>query len=201
MYGHDFNKALESYYNLTGYPCLIPRYALGTWWNKNEIYNEENIKDIKESFKRSEIPLSVVLLNKWNKENTDFIVNETQFPNFKILNEELKKDNVHTGLKINTTSGIRPTEPTYPIMKQDMVIKENENVPINVYSDIVINRFLKNVLNPLENLRTDFYLIDDESKDPVKEYLLDYYLFTDSEKIDKKRISFKCSMSRWMRIF
>ena len=33
MYNKDFEEALKDYYKITGYPALIPRYALGNWWS------------------------------------------------------------------------------------------------------------------------------------------------------------------------
>ena len=35
MYRRDFGLCLRDYFMLTGFPELIPRYALGIWWNKN----------------------------------------------------------------------------------------------------------------------------------------------------------------------
>lgn len=35
-YNRDFGNCLQSYFQLTGMPPLIPRYALGVWWNKND---------------------------------------------------------------------------------------------------------------------------------------------------------------------
>ena len=34
MYNNDYEAALLDYYALTGYPALIPRYALGNWWSR-----------------------------------------------------------------------------------------------------------------------------------------------------------------------
>ena len=38
MYNKDFEGCLSDYFTLTGYPSLIPRYALGAWWYKNDKY-------------------------------------------------------------------------------------------------------------------------------------------------------------------
>ena len=47
MYKKDFGFCLKDYYKLTGYPPLIPRYAYGVWWNKDENYNEDDLKNLK----------------------------------------------------------------------------------------------------------------------------------------------------------
>src|SRR5574344_493478 len=53
-YGHDYEKALQDYFVLTGYPPLIPRYALGNWWNKNVSYTDLSLKELLETFEVEE---------------------------------------------------------------------------------------------------------------------------------------------------
>ena len=64
MYLKDFAQCLKDYYLITGSPSLIPRYALGNWWSKNEEYNDILLKDLIDDFKSKEIPLSILLLDK-----------------------------------------------------------------------------------------------------------------------------------------
>ena len=52
VYASDFGVGLRDYFNLTGLPPLIPRYALGVWWSKNESYGEEDILDLVNKFKK-----------------------------------------------------------------------------------------------------------------------------------------------------
>lgn len=52
---------------------MLPRYALGVWWNKDVTYNTKMIEDLVWAFKKNEIPLSVFLLGpEWHMtyENT-----------------------------------------------------------------------------------------------------------------------------------
>ena len=60
VYRRDFGLCLKDYFTLTGYPALIPRYALGIWWNRNEIYNFQDTKDLIGHFNRNRIPLSII---------------------------------------------------------------------------------------------------------------------------------------------
>ena len=62
VYNSDFGVGLRDYFNLTTLPPLIPRYALGVWWAKNEKYNEEGIQKLVNSFKKNRIPFSILLL-------------------------------------------------------------------------------------------------------------------------------------------
>ena len=43
VYGKDYNEALKSYFTLTGYPNLIPKYILGTWWSRDLPYSDQDI--------------------------------------------------------------------------------------------------------------------------------------------------------------
>ena len=74
-YKNDFQKALNSYFELTGYPALPPRFAFGVWWNKNEAYNRSEIESLIGQFRRSEIPLSVLLLGEYERTR-----NRTYYP-------------------------------------------------------------------------------------------------------------------------
>ena len=49
MYFQDFTLALKDYFMLTGYPALIPRYALGNWWSRNDSYTEEGLEEDRKS--------------------------------------------------------------------------------------------------------------------------------------------------------
>ena len=83
MYKRDFGLCLKDYYTLTGYPPLIPKYALGLWWNKERIYNFNDTKDLVKSFKRNGIPLSVLLLSEFwhikDKNNYNLFLQVTIF--------------------------------------------------------------------------------------------------------------------------
>ena len=68
IYDKDFGLCLQDYFHLTGYPKLIPRYALGNWWSKEYNYSDLEVLSLIEKFKLHNIPLSVFLLdNGWSK--------------------------------------------------------------------------------------------------------------------------------------
>ena len=67
VYRTDLGLCLQDYFNLTGYPPMIPRYALGCWWYKNDRYNMYEIDEILKKFHDIKIPISVFLLgDKWH---------------------------------------------------------------------------------------------------------------------------------------
>lgn len=41
FYLKDFALCLKDYFGLTGFPSLVPRYALGNWWSRNVSYDEK----------------------------------------------------------------------------------------------------------------------------------------------------------------
>ena len=99
IYNNDFGLGLRDYFNLTGMPLLLPRYAFGVWWNKDECYNETEIQNLVNNFRKNEIPISVLLLGNYARtknKNSDisFSFDKSIFPNSLSLNEYLKKNNI-----------------------------------------------------------------------------------------------------------
>jgi len=106
MYKKDLGLCLKDYYTLTGYPPLIPRYALGNWWYKNEQYNTEDIKNIVSKFKEEQIPISVFLLgDKWADDTNNYNFNPNLI-NDKEIGLYLKTNNIKFGLTINPFKGV-----------------------------------------------------------------------------------------------
>ena len=110
MYRRDFGLCLKDYFTLTGYPPLIPRYALGVWWNKSEIYNFNDISDLLVKFNRYGIPVSIILLDEfWHlkdatdltKYKTGFTFNRNLFSDPVYLTKYLHDRGVHIGLNID----------------------------------------------------------------------------------------------------
>lgn len=101
MYRKDLGLCLQDYYQLTGYPSLIPRYSLGVWWNKNEEYSNDGIRGLFEKFKEEDIPLSVLLLgDKWHNDGDSLLFNG------KLNGIELKQLCNHYDIRLALTSDI-----------------------------------------------------------------------------------------------
>ena len=49
-YLRDFALCLRDYYTLTGYPALIPKYALGNWWTSNKPYKQQEVIKLIDNF-------------------------------------------------------------------------------------------------------------------------------------------------------
>ena len=90
IYKNDFGLCLRDYFRLTGPSPMIPRYALGIWWNRDKIYSFENIKTLIKAFNRYKIPMANLLLSEfWHLKNiedyskfkTGFTFDTGLFPN------------------------------------------------------------------------------------------------------------------------
>lgn len=162
MYKKDLGLCLQDYYKLTGYPLMIPRYALGNWWYKDSTYTNQDIYKFIKKFSEEEIPLSVFLLgNKWHKENDYYTFNDKIIDSFK-LKKFLDSKQIKLGLTINPSSNIYQNTETYnaiaPSLSQD---NQLNFLPVN---NNKLNLYTYNVINKLINGGVDIFNIDYNNK-------------------------------------
>ena len=101
MYKKDFGLCLQDYYTLTGYPMLLPRYALGTLWYKNHKYNVNSLVKLLDKFQEEKVNLSGVILgSKWCLDGDPLEFNH-ELLDGKSFKELGNKYNVKTGLTLN----------------------------------------------------------------------------------------------------
>lgn len=190
IYKNDFQKALDSYFELTGKPSFLPRYALGTCWNKNEEYNEEDLLNIIDNFNKIDIPLtSIILGDKWNLNKEGNTLSNYKFDNekYKDINstlDSIHNKNVFLGLSINTKNGITPCDNGYQTLKSKLNITKDGIIPINVYNTTILETFLNETLS---NLNVDFIKIDDITEDKVKSFMLMHYVYKNLSKTMNRR--------------
>lgn len=190
IYKNDFQKALDSYFELTGKPSFIPRYALGVCWNKNEDYTEAELKDIISNFNKINIPLSSILLgSKWNLNKEGKTLSNYKFDNEKYKNLEqtindIHQKNVFLGLTINPQSGITPYDSGYQSLKTKLNIIKDGVIPINVYNTVILETFLNETLT---NLNIDFIKIDEITEDKIKTFMLIHYIYKNLSKNMQRR--------------
>lgn len=196
MYNRDFELALKDYYNLTGYPALIPRYALGNWWSRNNDYNDLELKELVDNFEREEIPVSTILLDKdWHirvkeKEHlkTGFTFNNDCFKNPGAMINYLHQKNIRLGLNINPLEGIYDIEQYYEEALKYLQPGKNGVIPFNVYDPKFIDVYLKLFIHPLDSLGVDFFFLDALDEKREKEIaLLKHYHFYDMYRDYKRR--------------
>jgi len=195
IYIKDFAACLKDYYEITGYPALIPRYALGTWWSKNFAYNDISLKKLVDDFSDNNIPLSTIILeNSWHKEvqngkellKTGFSFNNNYYKAPPEMIKYLHAKGIHVGLSINPFDGIYPIEDNYDKVISYLPTIENGVVPFNVYNSKVVDVYLKLLIHPLDNLGVDFYFID-YNTDLEKINALKFYQFNDMSRNYQRR--------------
>lgn len=197
MYNNDFLDCLKDYYTLTGYPSLIPRYALGNWWNRNNDYDDSSLRELVENFKNHEIPLSIMLLDKdWHvrtyKGNehlkTGFTFNKSLFASPSSMISYLHEIGVRVGLSINPKEGFYDIDDSYLQAKKYLELDSNGVIPFNVLNPKWVDVYLKLYIHPLDAMGIDFFWLDCiDPKNINEDYLLKYYQFNDMKRNYKRR--------------
>lgn len=197
VYLNDFDLALKDYFTLTGYPGLIPRYALGNWWSKNNNYNDLTLKELIMNFDTHKIPISIVLLDKdWHIRaydgkkvlNTGFTFNKD---NFKVPYEMisyLHNNGIRIGLNINPKEGFYNIDEYYSQATNYLQQDSQGVIPYNVLDPKWVDVYLKLYIHPLDALGVDFYWLDDYDKNnKFNDYLLKHYQYFDMTRNYKRR--------------
>ncbi len=193
MYRRDFGLCLHDYFTLTGRPALIPRYALGIWWNKDEIYSFNDIKKLLINFSKNNIPISVLLLgNEWHMKTdlnkTGYTFNHSLFPNPFEFVKFMHDRGVRVGLTIDPSEGISREEPSFLNIKQHLRLNNINNIPFNVFNPNLVMDYFHYLIHPLDELGIDFYFIDYYDKKNIETLrALNYYHFNDAKGYRSKR--------------
>ena len=195
MYKRDFGLCLKDYFTLTGYPLLLPRYALGVWWYRDKIYNFEDVKKLIDAFNRNEIPLSVLLLGEFwhtkdkynlNLHKTGFTFNKDLFPDPSELVSYVHNKGVRIGLQLDPTEGIRKEEESYANFVSELDLKGDSTIPFSVFDKMFLINYFEQIINNLTKLEIDFFWID-YKKDLLELRALNYYHIRDYMQSEYKR--------------
>ena len=196
IYDKDFALCLKDFYTLTGYPQMIPRYALGNWWSKECEYKDSEILEKINKFKMQGIPLSVFLLdNGWSKidnkypYNTNgFSFNEKLYSNPAEFVKQVHDNDIKLGLKINPQYGIYPSENSFSYVSKYLPINKNGYVDFSVNDLKSVDVLFKVLLHPLETLGVDFFWNDYFDNNKNNMYLMNYYSNLDSLRNNKRSL-------------
>ncbi len=181
MYNTDYKLALKDYFTLTGFPPMIPRYALGNWWSRDLDYSDEEILETINQFSKHEIPISTVLLDKgWHINNstegkeivTGWSFNKELIKDPKVVIDELHNRNIHIGLNINPKDGIYPTEEHYAELAKAFNITDDKIIAFDPLNPVLLDSIYKIMISPLNNIGVDFYWNDLTSTDITYDKLM-----------------------------
>ena len=175
-YRSDLGLCLQDYFNLTGYPPMIPRYTLGAWWYKNDIYNMYGIDDILKKFNDNKIPISVFLLgNKWHNNYYNFYYDNTLF-DLTNLNSFYQNKSQKFGLTINPELPIMNNDPMYQEIVQYTGSINNNYASFVPLNNNTITAYLNFVVGPLLNSGIKIFNIDyNNPQDKLGLFLLNHY--------------------------
>ena len=199
MYGKEYYNCLNDYFMITGYSPLIPRYALGNWWCKEDVYSEVDIAHITKKFEDNNIPISMFLLNKWN--DGEYLFNKN-FKDPKAIIDYLHAKKIKVGLTLDCPKLFKMGSSSFNRVEQYLNKDKNGNIPFNVYDERNIDAFLKLLIHPLNNIGIDFYSINNfTEKDIEKLFILKHYLYYDNFRNLKRTVvlsnSFNISSHRY----
>ena len=194
IYGNDFGLCLKDFYQLTGFPRMIPRYALGNWWSKEKEYTEVEVLEKIEKFHLRGIPLSVFVLdNGWSKTDakfpkikTGFSFNPKLYPNSVEFIKRIHEKGIKLGVKINPQYGFYPFEDNYKIAEKYLKANSNGYIDFNPYDYKCLDVFFKVFLHPLESLGIDFFWNDYYEMDKNKMLMVNYMMHHDLERLNKR---------------
>lgn len=169
IYRRDFGLCLKDYFTLTGYPPLIPRYALGIWWNRDVIYSFSDTKKLLKAFNMHQIPISVLLLNEFwhlkdkrdlNKWKTGFTFSKELFPDPYEFTTYMHERGVKVGLNIDPVEGINEHEEKFRTITTELGLINTHNIPFNIFDKTFLTIYFNHLIKPLDSLGVDFYWID-----------------------------------------
>lgn len=176
VYRSDLGLCLQDYFNLTGYPSLIPRYVLGSWWYKNDPYNMYQMDEVIKNFNDNHIPISVFLLgNKWHNNICNYSYDPSLFDVNNIKNYYLSKVQ-KIGLTINPELPILPQDPLYNQLVSYMNKDNNGNLSLIPLDNSKISGYLNMVVNNLLNSGVKIFNVDYYNPhDKLDLFLLNHY--------------------------
>lgn len=153
MYNKDFDGCLNDYFTLTGYPNLIPRYALGAWWYKNDNYTSKDIISLVDRFNKDNIPISIFLLGDSWRGNNNYIPSI----DLKNVSNYLTQKNIKLGVTINPNLEITKGTNEYNLISNYTNEEKFKFIPLsNEKLGIYLNMFINN----LEVQGVELYSID-----------------------------------------
>ena len=186
LYNKDFYYCLNDYFMITGYPPLIPRYALGNWWDKDDIYNELDVSRIVKKFEDNNIPISLFILNKWHLEN-EFEFN-TLYKDPRSIATYVHSKKIKLGLSIQMPTIFKQSTIAFNKLKPYLSTDSNGNIPFNVFDARTIDAFLKLLIHPLDNFGVDFYSINSFNLNELEPLsIFKHYIYYDAMRDNLKR--------------
>ena len=207
-YGHDYRRAIQDFYRLTGPTPMIPRYALGNWWSRYYKYTEQSYLELMERFRQEQIPFSVAVIDMdWHLVDIDprygngwtgFTWNRDYFPDPERFLNRLHGMGMKVTLNLHPASGIRAFEEMYARMAVRMGIDPATEQPIefDFTNPAFIRVYFEEIHHVYEQQGVDFWWIDWQqgSRTAIKGldplWLLNHFCYLDNGRAGKRPMIF-----------
>lgn len=203
-YSHSYQECIVDFYQLTGKPPLLPRYALGNWWSRYHRYTEQEYKQLVTTFEEKKIPLSVAVIDmdwhitevktEYGSGWTGYTWNRKLFPEPEEFLNWLHNKNLKITLNVHPAQGVRPYEEGYEEIAERLGydITKKQTVAFDSTDFEFIEVYLKYLHHPREAEGVDFWWIDWQQGEATKLpgldplWMLNHYHYLDNYK-DKVR--------------
>lgn len=178
----DHQRALHLYYQITGAPPMIPRFALGNWWSRYYAYTQQEYLDLMDTFAEKDIPITVATIDMdWHWVDvkgkfgykreldmypsllgwTGYSWNTDLFPDYKSMLRQLKDKNLHITVNLHPASGVRAFEDQYEDMCEAMgKVPDGKTIPFDATEPNFLNAYFRVLHKPYERDGVDFWWID-----------------------------------------
>ncbi len=179
-FGRNYLEGLKDYFGLTGYPPIIPKYALGNWWSRYHAYSDNEYIELMDKFRNKGIPLTVATVDmdwhivknvpkKVNNSNlfqgrgwTGYTFEKSLFPDYKSFLNQLKNRGLAITLNLHPRDGVRFFEQQYSDMAQANGIdpKSKKTVKFDLTNSKFRDSYFDILHHPYEKDGVDFWWID-----------------------------------------
>lgn len=178
----DHQRALHLYYQITGAPPMVPRYALGNWWSRYHAYTQQEYLDLMDTFIGKDIPFTVATIDMdWHWVDvkgkfgykremdmypsflgwTGYSWNTDLFPDYKAMLRELKEKNLRITVNLHPASGVRAFEDQYEDMCRAMGREpDGKVIRFDGTDPNFLNAYFRVLHKPYEADGVDFWWID-----------------------------------------
>ena len=149
VYRTDLGLCFQDYFKLTGYPEMLPRYALGPWWYKNDPYNMYDIDNLLKKFNDNKIPISVFILgDKWHDNLENYNYDKMKFDR-NAINNYYQNKHQKFGLTISPVLPINNGDPLFNEAMKYLPANNNKisliplnNNTISLYLNLIVNNLI-----------------------------------------------------------
>lgn len=171
-YGHDYARAMASFFAISGKQPQLPRWALGNWWSRYYAYTDDQYLALMDRFRAEAIPLSVAVLDMdWHQVkgdhiphagwtgytwNTDLIKHPREFT------AALHARRLKITLNDHPHGGVHHHETQYPAMAAALGRDPSTKAPIlfDPTNPLFLSAYLNTLHRSLEHDGCDFWWID-----------------------------------------